>query len=74
MSEFYAQLKSSDLRFEALRRAQLALLRGETRLENGHLLTSKGEIALPSEWEIPRDATLTHPFFWSAFTMVGNPW
>ena len=74
MSEFYAQLGSSDLRFEALRRAQLALMKGETRIENGNLINSRGEIDLPDEWDIPSEASLAHPFFWSAFTMVGNPW
>ncbi|MEO1446071.1 MAG: CHAT domain-containing protein, partial [Cyanobacteria bacterium J06635_11] len=74
MSEFYAQLESTPLRFEALRRAQLSLLKKETRIENGNLITSAGEVDLPDEWDLPRDATLEHPFFWSAFTMVGNPW
>ncbi len=74
MSEFYIQLESTSLRFEALRRAQLALLNGETRIENGDLLTSRGVIDLPDDWNLPENATLDHPFFWSAFTMVGNPW
>ena len=74
MSEFYAQLETTDLRVEALRRAQLALIKGETRIENGDLITSRGEVDLPDDWEIPQNATLEHPFFWSAFTLVGNPW
>lgn len=74
MSEFYAQLESTDLRFEALRKAQLALLTGETRIKDGHLWTSRGEIELPAALDLPENATLEHPFFWSAFTMVGNPW
>ncbi|MEL6856044.1 MAG: CHAT domain-containing protein [Cyanobacteria bacterium J06607_13] len=74
MSEFYAQLESTDLRFDALRKAQLALLRGETRIEAGNLTTSRGEIDLPDEWSLPESAALDHPFFWSAFTMIGNPW
>ncbi|MEM6866967.1 MAG: CHAT domain-containing protein [Cyanobacteria bacterium P01_C01_bin.121] len=74
MGEFYAQLEKTDLRFEALRQAQLALLNGETRIENGNLKTSRGEVALPDEWNMPDAATLDHPFFWSAFSMVGNPW
>ena len=74
MSEFYAQLEQTDLRFEALRRAQLALLKGETRIQNGDLLTSQGVVDLPDDWDLPENATLEHPFFWSAFTMVGNPW
>lgn len=74
MSEFYIQLEQSDLRFEALRRAQLALLNGETRIKDGNLLTSRGVVDLPDDWDLPENATLDHPFFWSAFTMVGNPW
>ncbi|MEL6815908.1 MAG: CHAT domain-containing protein, partial [Cyanobacteria bacterium J06598_3] len=74
MSEFYAQLESTDLRFEALRQAQLSLLKGETRIEGGNLITSQGEIDLPDAWDLPDSASLDHPFFWSAFTMVGNPW
>ncbi len=74
MGEFYAQLESTDLRYEALRQAQLALLKGETRIEDGNLVTSRGEVDLPDEWDLPAEATMDHPFFWSAFTMVGNPW
>ncbi|MEO1681645.1 MAG: CHAT domain-containing protein [Cyanobacteria bacterium J06631_12] len=74
MSEFYSQLESTNLRFEALRKAQLSLLRGETRIEGGDLTTSRGEIDLPDDWSLPESAMLDHPFFWSAFTMIGNPW
>ncbi|MGD1864494.1 MAG: CHAT domain-containing protein [Phormidesmis sp.] len=74
MSEFYAQIEETDMRFEALRRAQLALLKGETRIEGGNLMTGHGEVPLPADWNMPDSATLDHPFFWSAFTMVGNPW
>lgn len=74
MSEFYAQLESTDVRFEALRQAQLSLLRGETRIEGGDLVTSRGTVDLPDEWDLPNSATIDHPFFWSAFTMIGNPW
>ena len=74
MSEFYAQLEANNLRFESLRQAQLALLNGETRIENGNLVSSHGVVELPDEWNLPESATLDHPFFWSAFTMVGNPW
>ena len=74
MSEFYAQLEKTDLRFEALRQAQLSLLEGKTRIEKGNLVTQQGVIDLPDDWNLPDSAMLDHPFFWSAFTMVGNPW
>ncbi len=74
MSEFYGQLGQTPLRFEALRQTQLAMLRGETRLEQQQLKTNRGEIALPSEWDLPASADFSHPFYWSGFTLVGNPW
>ena len=74
MSEFYTQLEQTNLRFEALRQAQLSLLKGKTRIQGGDLITARGVVDLPDEWDLPQEATLEHPFFWSAFTMVGNPW
>ncbi len=74
MSEFYGQLSQTPLRFEALRQAQMAMLRGETRLEQQQLQTDRGEIALPEEWDLPESADFSHPFYWSGFTLVGNPW
>ena len=74
MTEFYQQLKDAPIKAEALRRAQLAMLRGEVRLEGSQLITSRGSFPLPPELAKVGDKTLTHPYFWSAFTMVGNPW
>ena len=74
MSEFYGQLAQTPLRFEALRQAQMAMLRGETRLEQQQLQTERGEIDLPEEWDLPESADFSHPFYWSGFTLVGNPW
>ena len=48
MQEFYKQLKTAPTKSEALRQAQLSLLKS-------------GE---------PFD----HPYFWSSFTIIGNPW
>ncbi|NER35148.1 MAG: CHAT domain-containing protein [Oscillatoria sp. SIO1A7] len=75
MSEFYRQLRTAPIKAEALRRAQLAMLRGETRIENGQLIGgSRGEaIALPSEMAIPKEV-FSHPYYWAAFTMIGSPW
>jgi len=74
MSEFHGQLSQQPLRFEALRQAQLALSRGETRLAQQQLQTGKGDIALPEDWSLPEAADFSHPFYWSGFTLVGNPW
>ncbi|QIZ71504.1 CHAT domain-containing protein [Oxynema aestuarii] len=77
MSEFYRQLSLQDqtIKTEALRQAQLAMLRGEVRIENGHLTTVRGSIELPKEVTGNiGDLTFSHPYFWAAFTMIGTPW
>jgi filamentous hemagglutinin family protein len=75
MSEFYVQLRQAPTRAEALKRAQSALLKGQARIENGTLITSQNTVPLPPSI-IPSDRALdlTHPFYWSSFTLVGNPW
>ena len=74
MSEFYQQLKAAPIKAEALRQAQLAMLKGEVRIEGGQLVTSEGRLPLPPELARFGDRSLTHPFYWGAFTLVGNPW
>jgi len=74
MTSFYEQLRQAPSKAEALRQAQLALLRGEVRLENGQLVTPTAQFPLPPELAALGDRPLNHPFYWSAFTMIGNPW
>ncbi|MBU7582115.1 MAG: CHAT domain-containing protein [Nostoc sp. TH1S01] len=74
MTEFYEKLKQAPIKAEALRQAQIAMLKGEVRLENGKLKTSHGDLPLPPVLLELGDKNLTHPYFWSAFTMIGNPW
>jgi CHAT domain-containing protein len=76
MSEFYKQLENVPIKAEALRQAQLAMLHGQVRIENGQLrgTTSRGTIALPAELSKQQNLDLSHPYFWSGFTMIGSPW
>ncbi|MBE9205006.1 CHAT domain-containing protein [Nostoc sp. LEGE 06077] len=74
MTQFYEKLKQAPIKAEALRRAQVAMLKGEVRLEMGKLRTARGDLPLPEVLVELGDKKLTHPFFWSAFTMIGNPW
>ncbi len=74
MTEFYQQIQATTTKSEALRQAQLAMLRGEVRLEGGSLVTPKGNFPLNEELQKLGDRRFTHPYFWSAFTMIGNPW
>lgn len=75
MTEFYRQLREQPTRSEALRQAQISLLNGEVRVEDSQLITPELTVSLPPELaaQIP-DRDFSHPYFWSAFSLVGNPW
>jgi CHAT domain-containing protein len=74
MTEFYEQLTKAPIKAEALRQAQLAMSKGEVRLQDGQLVTSRGNFPLPPQLVQLGNKDLTHPYYWSAFTMIGNPW
>jgi CHAT domain-containing protein len=74
MTKFYQQLQVTTTKAEALRQAQLSMQRGEVRLEDGNLVTPNGTIPLTEELRRLGNRRLTHPYYWSAFTIVGNPW
>jgi len=78
MTEFYQRLRESPLpiKAEALRQAQIAMLRGKVRIENGQLIgTGLGKgVSLPLELGKLQDTSLSHPSYWAAFTVIGSPW
>ena len=75
MTSFYEQLKQAPIKAEALRQAQLAMIRGDVRLEDAALVTPGGRFPLPAALAKQLgDRGLSHPYYWSAFTMVGSPW
>ena len=76
MSEFYRQLRREDvtIKAEALRRAQIAMLRGEVFLRDGQLVGSASAVPLPPELAQLSDRDLSHPYYWSSFTTIGSPW
>ncbi len=76
MTQFYQQLRAVPIKAEALRQAQIAMLQGETRIRDGQLPLGDEAIALTEALtdDIGLEHDLSHPYFWSAFTLVGNPW
>jgi len=82
MRAFYESLQTSPIKAEALRQAQLAMLRGHIRLEGGRLFYDSPAIAgddsqpipLPHELAARDNVNLSHPFYWAGFTLIGSPW
>ncbi|NEP77159.1 MAG: CHAT domain-containing protein [Okeania sp. SIO3B3] len=76
MTEFYVHLNKSKIKSEALRQAQLAMLRGEVVIVEGQLKGSGsyGSVLLPSALRKFENKNLSHPYYWAGFTMVGSPW
>lgn len=77
MTEFYQQLQNQTIKAEALRQAQLSMLKGDTvKSTNGEVInTPSKEISLTDLPEVSRQGEdFSHPFYWAPFTMIGNPW
>jgi CHAT domain-containing protein len=73
MSQFYENLSQNPIKSQALRQTQIAMLKGELRIENGRLRLSNGEtLPLTPELAAAGNVDLSHPYFWSAFMMIGN--
>ncbi len=74
MTELYHELGKATIKADALRQAQIAMLQGTVRIENGQLLTNTQTFPLPPAFNSQDSADFTHPYYWSGFTLVGNPW
>ncbi|MBD1931817.1 MULTISPECIES: CHAT domain-containing protein [Cyanophyceae] len=74
MTEFYRHLATAPIKAEALRQGQIAMLKGQVRIENGQLHSPRGNISLPPELAGLGNQNLSHPYYWAAFTIVGSPW
>lgn len=78
MTAFYDQLRTAPIKAEALRQAQLAMIRGQVVIEENHLRSAglRGGLSIPLPQEVQPGGgrLLSHPYFWAAFTMIGSPW
>ncbi|MEB3338769.1 MAG: CHAT domain-containing protein [Leptolyngbyaceae bacterium] len=74
MTGFYQRLSTAPIKADALREGQLALLRGQVRLEQGQLISFNKRVSLPPELRKLGSKDLRHPYYWAGFTMIGSPW
>ncbi|MEA5417611.1 CHAT domain-containing protein [Spirulina sp. CCNP1310] len=74
MSVFYRQLQTAPIKAEALRQAQLAMIQGEIHLDGVNLVSGSQNIPLTPELVALGQVDLSHPYYWSAFTLIGSPW
>ncbi len=73
MSEFYRQLPNNT-KGEALRQAQLRLLRGDVKAEGDHLWLGSTQLPLPRTLHLSRSQEFRHPRYWAAFSLISSPW
>lgn len=74
MSEFYQQLKTTSTKAEALRRAQIAMIEGGIKIEGQDLRSSLSLVSLPDSLSKNVPKSLSHPFYWAGFSLIGSPW
>ncbi|WP_157453154.1 CHAT domain-containing protein [Coleofasciculus chthonoplastes] len=74
MAEFYNNLDDAPIKAEAWRRAQMAMIEGKVKYADNQLILSDKAITLPIADANPGNPDLSHPYYWSAFSIVGNPW
>jgi CHAT domain-containing protein len=75
MTKFYQQLKTTPIKVEALRQAQLAMIKGDVTVEGNKLIATNRSVDITEEiaTEIQK-INLKHPYYWSAFMMIGGQW
>jgi CHAT domain-containing protein len=73
MTQFYEKLKANPIKSEALRQAQIAMLKQQVSLKDNSII--RGSDSLTQQMVLNLDnQELSHPYYWSGFTLIGNPW
>ena len=78
MTNLYSHLKQSTTKASALQKAQRGFIRRKIEVNNGNIRIDTVNIPTaslpPAMRENLRTKNLSHPYYWSAFTLIGNPW
>ncbi|MBE9006678.1 CHAT domain-containing protein [Fortiea sp. LEGE XX443] len=73
MLQFYGKLKANPVKSEALRQAQIDMLKERVSLEDNLVIPGGSSSDSHELAELDSDE-LSHPYYWSGFTLIGNPW
>jgi CHAT domain-containing protein len=72
MTGFYGALQNAATKADALRQAQLRMLHAEVSVRDGQIVAPNyPPVSLPTLNGVGQKS-LTHPYFWSGYTVVGN--
>lgn len=74
MSKFYEQLRSTPIKSQALREAQMSMFNQEVSIEGTKIKGLAVDVNLPADTLDAEVQDFTHPFYWAGFTVIGNPW
>ncbi|NEQ27127.1 MAG: CHAT domain-containing protein, partial [Microcoleus sp. SIO2G3] len=74
MADFYEQLKTAPIKAEALLQTQLAMIQNRLHLESSSIQQAFRGIDVPASVEESIGGDFSHPYHWSGFTLIGNPW
>lgn len=75
MSEFYDHLGDLPTKAEALRQAQLAMLQNKTITAKEFWASNhRGGFSDARPVDFNSNRSLSHPYYWAGFTLVGSPW
>lgn len=74
MINFYQHLKTAAIKTEALQQAQITMLNGHATSQSRDVLRTIPTTDLPSDLQTPTGTDFSHPYYWAAFTLIGNPW
>ncbi|WP_413201256.1 CHAT domain-containing protein [Nostoc piscinale] len=73
MLQFYGKLKTNPVKSEAIRQAQIDMLKERVSLEDNPRIRGAASSELHELHELDEDE-LSHPYYWAGFTLIGNPW